>query len=65
MSEQEFTLRQADQARSDFAVVESDLQIIMEQIARLPSRAYISRQLLLAVFTIVAAIATVGLVLAR
>ena len=32
------TLRQADQARSDFAAVESDLQIVMGQLARLPTR---------------------------
>jgi hypothetical protein len=40
-------LRQADQARSDFAAIESDLQFVMSQLARLPTRAYICRMLLL------------------
>jgi hypothetical protein len=32
------TLRQADQARTDFALLESNLQFIMGQLARLPTR---------------------------
>jgi hypothetical protein len=32
------TLRQADQARSDFAAIESDLQLVIDQLARLPKR---------------------------
>lgn len=32
------TLRQADQARADFALLESDFQFIMGQLARLPTR---------------------------
>jgi hypothetical protein len=32
------TLRQADQARTDFALIESDLELIMGQLARLPTR---------------------------
>jgi hypothetical protein len=32
------TLRQADQARTDFALLESDLEIIMRQLAWLPTR---------------------------
>jgi hypothetical protein len=32
------TLRQADQARTDFAAIESDLQFVMGQLARLPTR---------------------------
>ncbi|MGC1889823.1 MAG: hypothetical protein WA709_27650 [Stellaceae bacterium] len=40
-------LRQADQARSDFATIENDLQFLMSQLARLPTRAYLSRMLLL------------------
>ena len=31
-------LRQADQARTDFAAIESDLQFVMGQLARLPTR---------------------------
>ena len=41
------TLRQADQARSDFAAIESDLQFVVSQLARLPTRAYLCRMLLL------------------
>ena len=32
------TLRLADQTRSDFAAIESDLQFIMAQLARIPTR---------------------------
>jgi hypothetical protein len=32
------TLRQADQARTDFAAIQSDLQFIAGQLARLPTR---------------------------
>jgi hypothetical protein len=40
--ERRLTLRQADQARGDFAAIESDLQFIMAQLARLPDCAYVS-----------------------
>jgi len=36
--EHPLALRQADQLRTDIANVESGLEIIMEQIARLPTR---------------------------
>jgi len=32
------TLHQADEARTDFAAVESDLEFIMAQLARIPTR---------------------------
>ena len=32
------TLRQADEARADFAVIDSDLQFIIAQFARIPTR---------------------------
>jgi hypothetical protein len=38
------TLRQADQARTDFAMIESNLEFIMGQLARMPTRAYRVRQ---------------------
>jgi hypothetical protein len=41
------TLRQADQARNDFALIESNLELIAGQLARLPTRAYLCRTLLL------------------
>jgi hypothetical protein len=42
------TLRRADQARSDFAAIESDLQFIMGRLARQPSRAWLTRMGLIA-----------------
>jgi hypothetical protein len=33
-----FTLYKADKARSDFATIESDLQFLMGQLARIPTR---------------------------
>ena len=38
------TLRQADQARSDFAAIESDLQFVVSQLARLPTCAYLGNR---------------------
>jgi hypothetical protein len=32
------TSRHADQARTDFAAIESDLEVIQKQLARLPTR---------------------------
>ena len=32
------TLRQADQARTDFALIESNLELLAGQLARLPAR---------------------------
>jgi len=52
-------LRQADQARSDFAAIESDLQLVMSQLARLPTRAY--RMLLLTSASLWALLAAVAL----
>ena len=45
---QTLTLRQADQARTDFALIEDQLEFIMGQLARVPTRAYLCRTLLLA-----------------
>jgi hypothetical protein len=50
-------LRQADQARTDFALLENHLEIIMGQLARVPTRAYLSRTLLLATASIWALLA--------
>ena len=33
--ENDLTLRQADQSRTDFALIEGDLEFLMQQIARL------------------------------
>jgi hypothetical protein len=51
------TLRQADEARTDFAAIESDLQFVMGQLARLPTRAYLCRTLLLATASVWALLA--------
>jgi hypothetical protein len=53
------TLRQADRARTDFALIDSDLELIMGQLARLPTRAYLCRTLLLATASIWALLAVV------
>ncbi len=55
------TLREADQARSEFAAIESDLQFIMSQLAQLSTRAYASRMTLMAIATVWAVIAAVAL----
>jgi hypothetical protein len=53
------TLRRADQARTGFALIDSDLELIMRQLARLPTRAYLCRMLLLATASIWALLAVV------
>jgi hypothetical protein len=54
--------RQADQARTDFAALESDLEFIMGQLARVPTRAFLCRMLLLATASIWALLGIVLLV---
>jgi hypothetical protein len=46
--EYNLTLRQADQARSDFAAIADDLDFIKAQLARLPTRKDQARTALLA-----------------
>jgi hypothetical protein len=53
------TLRQADQARTDFALIDSNLELIIGQLAQLPTRAYLCRTLLLASASIWALLAAV------
>ena len=43
-------LRQADQARIDFAAIESDLEVIQKQLARLPTRRELARTALDIIF---------------
>jgi hypothetical protein len=45
-----FTLHRADQARTDFAAIESDLEFIVEQLARLPTRKEMALRPLYVVF---------------
>ena len=54
-------LRQADQAPSDFAAIESDLRFVMSQLARLPTRAYVCRMLLLSTASLWALLGAVAL----
>jgi hypothetical protein len=56
------TLRQADQARIDFALIEGNLEFIMGRLARMPSRAYLCRILLLAMASIWALLGIVLLI---
>jgi hypothetical protein len=44
------TLRQADQARTDFAAIESDLNFMMDRIAALPTRRELARLALVIMF---------------
>jgi hypothetical protein len=55
------TLRQADQARSDFAAIEGDPKFVMSQLARLPTRAYVCWMLLLSTASLWALLGAVAL----
>ena len=59
------TLRQADQARNDFATILDDLEFVKGQLARLPTCAFVSRMALMATASVFALIAAVALTLAR
>ena len=41
--EHTFTLHQADQARTDFAIIEDDLEAIRARLARMPTHAFVVR----------------------
>jgi hypothetical protein len=49
--EHTFALRQIDQVRSDFYAIENDLDVIMKQLARLPTRKELAQTALLATLT--------------
>jgi hypothetical protein len=59
------TLRQADQSRADLAAIERDLQFVMGQLARPPTRAYFCKTSPIATASVWALIATVAMLLAR
>ena len=63
--ERRLTLRQADQARDDFAAILDELEFVKSQLARLPTRAYVSRMALMATCSLSALIAAVALMLMR
>jgi hypothetical protein len=45
--ENQLTLRQADQARTDFAIIEDQLEAIFARVTRLPSRGELWRACLI------------------
>ncbi len=45
--ERHFTLRQVDQARTDFTIIETELEAIHARLASLPSRSQLWRAALL------------------
>jgi hypothetical protein len=45
-----FKLRQADQARNDFALIESNLEFIAGQLARVPTRGDLAKAALGIIF---------------
>jgi hypothetical protein len=55
--ERTLTLRQADQVRTDLALIEDQPEFLAGQLARLPTRAYLCRVLLLAMASIWALLA--------
>ena len=44
------TLRQADQARTDFALIESNLEFLASQLAKLPTRGDLAKTALGIIF---------------
>jgi hypothetical protein len=63
--EHTLTLRQADRARTDFALIEDQLEFIMGQLARVPTRAYLCRTVLLATASVWALLGMIALLLIR
>jgi hypothetical protein len=50
--EHAFKMRQIDQARGDLYAIADELEILKAQIARLPTRAFVSRLALMATGTL-------------
>jgi hypothetical protein len=63
--ERNFTLRQIDQARGDLYAIADDLEFLKIQIARLPTRAWLSRMGLLGLASVWTLILAVALMLMR
>jgi hypothetical protein len=63
--EYRLTLRQADQAREDFAIILHELDFVKSQLSRLPTRAWLSRMALLGFGSLWASLAVIPLLLAR
>jgi hypothetical protein len=56
-------LLQADKARTDFYAIESQLEVIQKQLARVPTRGYLCRILFLATASIWAFMAVIILLM--
>jgi hypothetical protein len=63
--EHRLTLRQADQAREDFAEILDELDFVKLQLSRLPTRAWLSRMALMGFGSLWALLAVIALLLAR
>jgi len=59
--ERRLTLRQADQARNDFAAILDELDFVKGQLAWLPTRAYVGKIALLATGSVLTLIAAAAL----
>jgi hypothetical protein len=59
------TLRQADQARTNFALIEAHLEFMAGQLARVPTRAYLCRTLLLGMASVWALFGAIALYVMR
>jgi hypothetical protein len=59
------TLRQADQAREDFAAILDELDFVKAQLSRVPTRAWRSRMALIGFGSVWPLLAVVALLLAR
>jgi hypothetical protein len=62
--EHRLTLRQADQAREDFAEILDELDFVKLQLSRLPTRAWLSRMALMGFASLWALLAVILLMLA-
>jgi hypothetical protein len=63
--EYRLTLRQADQAREDFAAILDELDFVKFQLSRLPTRAWLSRLALMGFGSVWALLAVIALLLTR
>jgi hypothetical protein len=59
--ENTLTLRQIDGARGDLHAISEEIEVLKMQLAQLPSRAYVSRTVLMATASIWALIGAVAL----
>jgi hypothetical protein len=63
--EHALTLRQIDQTRGDLYAIQDEIECMKAQLARLPTRAYFSRTLLMATASIWTLLGALALLVAR